>query len=164
VSIGIFILLKLLYTVAGTNDLHFLLGPTNKIVELLSGSQARYIQNSGYFHESLNIVIDKSCSGFNFWLLCFIMLSFLTLKYFKNRINKILTMTLSLIGAYFLTVLVNSSRIFASIIIENQIHSIAKYSIIHESIGIITNLTFLILIYLITERILNKRNTNANIV
>lgn len=163
IALGIFILLKLLFASSETNDLIFLLSPTNKIVELLSGSPATFISGEGYFYENFNIIIDKSCSGFNFWLLCFVMLSFLTIKNFNKSWKKGLAMTASFVIAYIFTILVNSSRIFASIIIEKQFNSLTFHSIIHESIGIITNLTFLILIYLMVEKLFLKRNTNANI-
>ena len=161
IAIGLFVLLKFSYTIADSNDLTFLLSPTNKIVGLLTGSKSVFIQDSGYFHQQLNILIDKSCSGFNFWLLCFLMLTFLTLKYFNNKGGKFYAMTFSFIGAYVLTILVNSSRIFTSIIIQNPSITLTKHPIVHESVGIITNLTFLILIYLIVEKTLIKRNTNA---
>ncbi len=160
-AIGVFALLKFSYTNSDTNDLNFLLSPTNQIVGLLTGSQSVFIQDSGYFYGQLNILIDKSCSGFNFWLICFLMLSFLTLKYFKNKASKISALSFSLIGAYIFTILVNSSRIYTSIIIQSKTLSFTSHSIVHEIIGIVTNLTFLILIYLTVEKILIKLNTNA---
>ena len=160
-AIGLFILLKLGYTMAGTDDLIFLLSLTDKIVELSTGSQSVFIQGSGYFHQQLNILIDKSCSGFNFWLLCFLMLTFLTLKYSDNKAGKVSAVVSSFIGAYVLTILVNSARICTLIIIQNQNFPLTKHPIVHESVGITTNLTFLILIYLSVERVLINRNTNA---
>lgn len=157
-AIGLFILLKFVFVNADNNDLTFLLSPTNTIVELLTGSQSVFVQENGYFYKQLNIFIDKSCSGFNFWLLCFIMLTFLSIKYFDSNKGKTLALILSFISAYFITILVNSSRIFASVIIQNQYYSFFKQSIVHESIGIVINLTFLILIYLIVEGYLIRKN------
>lgn len=158
-AIGLFILLKFVFANADNNDLKFLLSPTNTIVELLTGSQSVFNQENGYFFEHLNIIIDKSCSGFNFWLLCFLMLTFLIIKYLKNSKGKIIALMVSFISAYFITMMVNSSRIFASIIIQNQNYSFVNQPIVHESIGIVTNLTFLILIYILVEGALIKRNS-----
>jgi len=47
---------------------------------------------TGYFHSKLNIVIEKSCSGFNFWILCFMVFAYLGLKYFDKPLHKILTL------------------------------------------------------------------------
>jgi exosortase K len=164
-AIGIFILFKFGYSYADNDNLIFLLKPTDKLVGLLTGSNSVYISDKGYFYNQLNIVIDKSCAGFNFWVLSFLMLTFLGLKYFDSNKKKLLTILLSLIGAYLLTVFVNTSRIFASIVTQNQMSDIFvnQKLIIHETIGIVTNLSFLILTYFIIDRILIKRTHNAKL-
>ena len=165
IAVGIFILFKFGFTYAVNDNLTFLLKPTDKLVGLLTGSNSVYISDKGYFYNQLNIVIDKSCAGFNFWVLSFLMLTFLGLKYFDSNIIKLLTIFLSLIGAYLLTVFVNTSRIFASIVIQNQMSDFLanQKHIIHETIGIVTNLTFLILTYFIIDRILIKKIHNAKL-
>jgi len=165
ITVGIFILFKFGFTYAVNDNLTFLLKPTDKLVGLLTGSNSVYISDKGYFYNQLNIVIDKSCAGFNFWVLSFLMLTFLGLKYFDSNIKKTLTILLSLIGAYLLTVFVNTSRIFASIVIQNQMSNIFvnQKHIIHETIGIVTNLSFLILTYFIINRVLIKRIHNAKL-
>jgi hypothetical protein len=50
----------------------------------LTGSHSVYISDKGYYHDNLNILIEKSCSGFNFLLLCFCMLT-LTTKHNQKR-------------------------------------------------------------------------------
>ena len=145
-AVGLFILLKFGYTLADNNDLTFLIKPTDKLVGFLTGSHSIYLAERGYYHEHLNIIIDKSCSGFNFWILCFLLFTYLTVKYFDKTLNKILTIPTALIGAYLLTIFVNTSRIFAFIVVQTQTKNILlnHQHILHEAIGIITNLTFLI--------------------
>ncbi len=164
-AIGLFILLKFGFTFADNNDLTFLLEPTDKFVELLTGSKSVYISDSGYYHEHLNIIIDKSCSGFNFWILCFLLFSYLAVKYFDKPIQKKLTLPTSLFVAYVLTIFVNTSRIFVSILVHSQIKSIFMnhQHIIHEAIGITTNLTFLILAYVLFEKLLTYKRYNAKL-
>jgi len=154
----LFIVLKLGYRYAGAEDLDFLLNPTNKIISLLTGLHATYTQDSGYYYEQLNIVIDKSCSGYNFCLLSFLMFTFLLIKHTTSRIQKLITLWVSMVGAYLLTIGVNSARIFTSITIQRQDISILHIdpSITHQAIGIITNLTFLTLMYLLIKRVLTK--------
>lgn len=161
-AIGLFILLKFGFTLAENNDLIFLLKPTDKLVGFLTGSKSIFITGSGYFHEHLNIIIDKSCSGFNFCILCFLLFTFLTVKYFDKTLNKILTIPAALIGAYLLTIFVNSFRIFTSIVVQTQTKDILLYQqhILHEAIGVITNLTFLILAYVLIEKLLIHKRTN----
>ncbi|MCP5062808.1 MAG: exosortase K [Ignavibacteriae bacterium] len=165
IAIGFFILFKFGFTFADNDSLTFLLKPTDMLVGLLTGSSSVYISENGYFHNQLNIFIDKSCAGFNFWILSFFMITFLGLKNIENNLKKVFTIPLALIGAYFLTIFVNSSRIFASIIIQNQTNSIFEdqQHIIHETVGIVTNLSFLILVYFLTDRILTNKIYNAKL-
>jgi exosortase K len=161
-AVGLFILLKFGYTLAENNDLTFLIKPTDKLVGLLTSSHSVYLSESGYFHEHLNIIIDKSCSGFNFWALCFLLFTYLTVRHFNRTLNKILTIPIALILAYLLTIFVNTSRIFASIVVQTQTKNILlnHQHILHEAIGIITNLTFLILAYVLIEKLLIHKRPN----
>lgn len=162
--IGAFLLLKFLYAQSETSSLYFLLKPIDVIVSFLSGSDSIYIANKGFYHFMQNIVIEKSCSGFNFGILCFCLLSFLALKYFKSNTSKLLVLPVALLAAYLCTILVNSFRIFVSMIVQagaSQILSNRPHLILHEIVGVTTNLTFLILIYIITEFFLNKKLPNA---
>ena len=158
-AVGIFILLKFGFTIADTNTLTFLLKPTDKFVGLLTGSQSVYLPDKGYYHEKLNIVIEKSCSGFNFWVLGFLVFTYLGLKYFDKHRHKILTFPTALAGAYLLTVFANASRIFAAIVVRNQTINIFpnQQYLIHETVGIITYLTFLILAYYLMEKFLKHK-------
>lgn len=162
-TVGFFILLKFGFTLADNNDLAFLLKPTDKLVGLLTGSDSIYLSDSGYFHEHLNIIIDKSCSGFNFWILSFLLFTYLSVKHFDKTLSKILTIPTALFGAFLLTIFVNTSRIFASIVVQTQTKSILlnQQHIVHEAIGIITNLTFLILAYILIEKLLIHKRYNA---
>lgn len=162
-AIGLFILMKFAFTLADNNDLTFLIKPTDKLVGLLTGSHSVFFSDKGYYHEHLNIIIDKSCSGFNFWILCFLLFTYLTVKHFDNSLHKFLAIPTALIGAYLLTIFVNTSRIFASIVVQTQTKNlfINQQHIIHEAIGIITNLTFLILAYVLIEKLLIHKPHNA---
>jgi exosortase K len=165
-TLGLFILLKFGYTLADNDHLIFILKPTDKIVGLLTGSHSIYFSDKGYYHDSLNILIEKSCSGFNFWGLCFCMLSFLFLKYANRPIFKLSTIPFALVTAYIFTILVNASRIFVSIIVQQQANHFLParpHLIIHEAVGVITNLTFLILIYIILEKFLTHKYQNAKL-
>jgi exosortase K len=161
---GIFVLLKAGFTFAGNDSLAFLLNPTDKLVGLLAGSHSVYIAAAGYFHDSLNIVIDKSCSGFNFWILCFLLFTYLTVKRLDKPLHKTLAVPVSLICAYPLTIFANVSRIFASLIVESHTKNFfpERQYLIHEAIGIITYLSFLILAFFLIEK-LKRGKYNAEL-
>jgi exosortase K len=162
-AVALFILLKFGFTLADSNDLTFLLKPSDKLVGLLTGSHSVNLLDGGYYNEQLNIIIDKSCSGFNFWVLSFLLFTYLTLKHFKKTIHKVLTIPTALIGAYLLTIFSNTSRIYVSVIVQNQTETVFlnEQHIVHEAIGIITNLTFLILAYILIEKLLTHKRPNA---
>lgn len=159
-------MLKFGYTLADNDNLIFLLKPTDKIVGLLTGSRSVYFSDKGYYHDNLNILIEKSCSGSNFLLLCFCMLTFLFLKYADKTIFKFLSIPFALVVSYLLTIFVNASRIFVSIIMQQQANNFLAnrpHLILHEIVGVITNLTFLILIYIVSENFLTNKYQNAKL-
>lgn len=164
-AIGIFILLKFGFTLADNDNLTFLLKPIDKLVGLLTGSPSVYFSESGYHHYDLNILIDKSCSGFNFWILCFLMFSYLVVKHFDKPLYKILTIPFALTFAYLLTVFVNTSRIFISIVVQQQNKNFLQHNqhLLHEAVGIVTNLLFLILTYYLIEKLLIHKRPNAKL-
>jgi len=164
-AVGLFILLKFAFTLADNDDLIFLLKPTDKLVGLLTGSHSIYFADKGFYHDKLNILIDKSCSGFNFWILSFLVFTYLTVKYLDKPLHKILTIPTALLCAYVLTIFVNTSRIFASVIVQTQTKNFFanKQHLIHEAVGVITNLTFLVLTYYLIEKFLIHRQHNAKL-
>ena len=160
----IFILLKFGYTYAETDQLKFLLKPTNKLVEVLTGSHSVYDADTGYYHERLNIVIDGGCSGFNFWVLSFLLFAYMLLKYFDKALHKMVCIPAALVLAYLLTIFVNTSRIFASLVVHNQTENILRQQqyLVHEAVGIITNLSFLVLAYYLIEKFLTQKKHQKN--
>jgi exosortase K len=141
--LAIFVALKLSFTVASNDDLTFLLMPVDNLVGLMTGSPSVYLLDSGYFHESLNIVIEKSCSGFNFWCLSFAVFAYLAIKYAVHPMHKVISLPVALIFAYILT-------IFATAIVAQRqtahIFTNAQY-LIHEAVGVVTYLSFLVAVY-----------------
>lgn len=164
-AVGLFILFKFGYTLADTSDLFFLLQPTDFLVGLLTGSSSVYLSNQGFFHENINIVIDKSCSGFNFWLISFLVFSYISIKNMTGFKHKFLMLPASLITAYGFTIFVNSSRIFVSIIVQSQtkVNFFNHQALIHEVIGISTNLSFLILAYLLLGKLFSQKRNHAKL-
>jgi exosortase K len=163
IAIGIFILLKIGFIFANNDDLVFLLKPTNNLIGFVTNSNAQYFTGRGYFHERLNIFIGKSCSGFNFWILCYIMLIFLALRFLNNGVYKVIAVPSILVFAYFLTIFVNASRILFSIFIHSSGATFidSKINWLHRAEGTFIYLFFLIVIYLGFEYLF-KRLTQRN--
>ncbi|MCR9153719.1 MAG: exosortase K [Croceimicrobium sp.] len=155
-SLGIFIIAKLLYHQSETADLTFLLRPISAYLEFSYNSLAVYSPEKGYIHPDLFINIEKSCSGFNFWMICYLTLSFLVIPYGRNHWQKALSFIGLLALSYLLALVVNIARISVSIQLS-VFNDLLPYSdaIIHQALGVITNLSFLILIYLGLSWLLN---------
>lgn len=160
-TILLFLVLKFGYTIADTNDLIFLLQPTDTLVGLLISSKSVYFADKGFYYNDLNFVINKSCSGFNFLLLCFSMFAIVAFKNINLIKQRIVIIPAALLLAYVMTIFVNASRIFVSIVLQNHakhFFPLKSSVIVHETIGIVTNLSFLILIYILFERLIKKQN------
>lgn len=142
-GILIFVSLKLAFSNADNDQIIFLIKPLNHMVSLLTESIATYNNQIGFFHQKLNITIDKSCSGFNFWMLSFIMLFFTVLKQIKKGLYKFLMIPFSLLITYTLTLFVNTSRILVSLFIEKTTQ--LNYLWLHQAEGVFIYLSFLII-------------------
>jgi exosortase K len=143
---SIFVLLKLFYTQADNSSLAFLLRPTSYSIELVTGSSSIFISERGFFHEDLNILIDKSCSGFNFWMLCFTLFSFTLIQSRSFKI-KFFILPITLCITYILTLFTNTSRILMAIRMQTSLHSLSpNWS--HEAQGSFVYVFFFILFYL----------------
>jgi len=150
VGIGLlFLLMKYLYSLSHNDHLWFLLSPVNTCIEVTTGSQGIYVASKGFMHEQLSIVIDKSCSGFNFWLLAFSLPSLSTLHFYQTHWQKLgACLTLAAIG-YLVTVFVNTSRILIALLTlkHKEMHSILRAAWMHEAQGAFVYLLFLVLLY-----------------
>lgn len=158
----LFFILKTWYSTSQLNDLSILLAPTNYLVEFILGQKSTYIEHSGYYFPTLNVLIDKTCSGFNFFLLTFSLFSILGVSKFTKYTQYVLILLSACILAYFLTVLVNNFRIYVSIFIEegllNSFFKKRQHFKVHYIIGTLTNLSFLIIFFFGSQKLLNSLN------
>ncbi|HMQ61740.1 MAG TPA: exosortase K [Flavilitoribacter sp.] len=157
-SVGaVIFLLKWSYSVAGTGDLQVLIRPVAALVSLITGAGGEY-GDSGVYYEQLNIVIDKSCSGFNFLILCYGMLAVLAIPSLNGTRAKMLAVILPLPGAWLLTVLVNSARILSAYFVHQLSGAFWEHPAIwlHQAIGAFIYLFFLMLIYAGADFLIHK--------
>ncbi|PXV61993.1 exosortase K [Dysgonomonas alginatilytica] len=160
----IFACLRFVFAFLDANMMQFLLMPTNKLIEIIIGSKAVYIDEVGYFHSQLNIVINKSCSGYTFWLIGFLMASFVLIK--SQKINFLLIIPLSLFLSYVATLLANVSRITGYILLMRG--KLPQYidptgTWLHQMEGIFVYLSFLILFFFILNYTITKIKDNEKI-
>ncbi len=161
--ITIFIVFKLWYSFAETADLWFLLKPVSILITLFTSFSTVYDPEAGFYYSDPDILIDKSCSGFNLALLAFLIFAY-HLK--PSKIRYFIPMILfSVIGAYIFSVFVNSSRILIDLR-ANLIFSdlpLRSQGWIHEGIGVMTSLTCLIILYWSLERLMYVINPQTSL-
>lgn len=163
-SFLIFVVLKFLYSYTDAETLRFLLAPVSWGVELFTGEASVFKAAYGYFYPNLNMIIDKSCSGYTFGLICFLMTSFVLIR--SERIPKLITIPLAILFSYIVTIVANVSRIIIYLMfMKADIGSSFNISsnVLHESEGVFVYLFFLIAFYFALNYILNNKSKNEKI-
>jgi len=107
--------LKLFYADCQTEDLKIFLKPVSMAVSFFTGASYQFSAEVGYLFPSLNISIEKSCSGLNFFVMAFCMVSISTLPFYKTVFRKFLAVAGFTLAAFLFTILANSSRIIIAI-------------------------------------------------
>jgi len=159
----IFVGCKLYFPLANFAFFTFLLWPVAQITGTVIGLPMDYLPGTGYYFSNYNVLIDKSCSGYNFLLLSFmIFVFFLTLK-LKTRIPAFWTISISLFLSYVLTLLANTSRILISMLFTKNsfFFEWVDSRILHESIGVFCFLSFVIVATLILDNFLSGSQKNV---
>ncbi|RJP83911.1 MAG: exosortase K [Desulfobacteraceae bacterium] len=141
--------LKYHYSRAGSDDLLWILRPTADVVGWISGLSFIYDPSAGFVNMGRGIAIAPACSGVNFLIIAYVM-SFFSFAGHYNRMERWLWLAVTLCCAYFLTIGVNSIRIFLSI--ESIAHGIHLGWLtperIHRIEGVVVYFFFLTLYYL----------------
>jgi len=123
---GIIFVLVIKYWLSAANadSFNWILAPTAKWTEILSGIP--FIRESplGYVNHEYNVVIELSCCGAQFLSICFITLIFSFINRMNTLKNKFYWLFFSLGFSYFFTVFVNGFRIiFAIPLLKTDIYS-----------------------------------------
>lgn len=156
---GIFMVMKLGYSQCSIDDLRGYLVVVDGLVKLVTNSGSHYLPAQGFYHANLNILINKSCSGFNFFALCFMMLAFMSVRHLRIGRHRITAIAVSLVLAYVLALFVNVARILTSIELQRlgaSLH-LAQTGLIHQAEGAFIYLFFLIAIYAVFNSLLTKK-------
>lgn len=150
-----FVMIKFSYTTMNAGGVLFLLGPTDYFVSILTNSNGVFTQQLGYYHQDLNITIEKSCSGLNFFSLSFLITHCSFISHLKSLKSKCFALPLSFLLSWLLTIFVNTSRIIISIFINGNIVIPKQYqAFIHQAEGIFIYLLFLMLSYILINHLL----------
>ena len=102
---------KLMYSGTGPDDLRWMTAPTQALVGLVTGIDFTYEAGYGYVNLAHRLVISKSCTGVNYLLAVFSLLTFTLVPVIRGQRRKLLLIGALAACAYGVTVLVNSLRI-----------------------------------------------------
>ena len=120
--IGVVIILgiKYFYSLAGSDDLEWILTPTVRWIKMISGITFEKEPLLGYINHQYRFIIAPICSGVQFMIITFALLFFSFIHYMNTIKRKFYWVGLSLVFSYLLTIFVNGFRIALSLYFLRQ--------------------------------------------
>jgi len=150
--------LKQHYAPASVDQLRWILAPTTRIVEFVTGSQFEFESHAGYMSGDHTFLIAASCAGVNFLITAFLMLSLRKLWSERNISWRFIPTAACV--AYLATIVANTVRISTALRLQRAPLEFASLdgNQLHRFEGIFIYFGFLLLLFLVTE---NSVRTNA---
>lgn len=152
---------KLYYSTASVNQLRWILAPTTRLVELVSGSRFEFESYAGYISSDRSFVIAASCAGVNFLITAFLMLSLRKLwrgrsQNQSEQFNDLGWRFIPIAGAvaYLATLVANTVRISTALQLRGLPREVEWLSgnQLHRFEGIFIYFGFLLLLFLASEK------------
>jgi len=113
IILGLIIALKAWYSMASLASLQWFLYPMIPVIELFTNTPFEWIPEVG-FSASSGIIIEKSCAGGNFFIICFAFLCFRLCK-FQRVPHTLLRLVFLGIWSYLIMIVANTTRIISAI-------------------------------------------------
>lgn len=153
-SIAYLFVVQLIFKSLRTDDLLFILAPSSKLVSFFGGYAMEWSNVEGFQIIGKNIRIEKSCSGFVYLGMLYLLLTYLFGKNWNHYKTKIHWVILSIPFAFFFVVAVNAARIITGIGIEtfSLQNTWFPNKLFHEFIGIIYFLFGMSAVYLLIDK------------
>jgi exosortase K len=157
--------IKLYYSTASVNDLLWILAPTTLLVELITGVEFAFESNAGYMSSDHSFLIAASCSGVNFLITAFLMLSLGRLWKCRTQIISWIFIPLSMLAAYLTTILANTFRISTALQIRRLDHELIWLNPdqLHRFEGIVIYFGFLLLLFVVSEKIGSQNDASPKV-
>ncbi|MEP7149607.1 MAG: exosortase K [Acidobacteriota bacterium] len=150
--------LKSFYSTASVNDLRWILAPTASLVELITSTHFEFESHAGYMSSDHTFLIAASCSGVNFLIISFVMLTLAKISRSWPRNIEWRFFPIAMLVAYLTTLLANTTRIVAALSLQKLEIGWLGREEIHRLEGIFVYFGFLFLLFVASERLsLRKR-------
>jgi exosortase K len=144
---------KAAYSRAGASELDFLLAPTARGVELLTGLAFAKEAGAGYVNLELGVAIAPACSGTNFLIVAFAALLVGFVPRCGTLPRKLAWFGASAVFAFFATIVVNTLRITLSLGERALGPSLwLSPGAAHRAVGVVVYLGCLLALYAAVER------------
>lgn len=155
--------LKFYYSNATADELLWILAPTTRLVELLSGRSFAFESYTGYMSSDHRFVIAVPCAGVNFLITAFLMLSLRVLWRARFQAANWSFLLISAALAYVGTLVANTTRICIALEIQRRSIEVDGLSgnQLHRLEGIVVYFGFLLLLFMLTERMETARPRKA---
>lgn len=154
--------MKLHYSMASVNELDWILFPTTKLVEGITGIHFQKEAFTGYVNWDVQVIIAKSCAGINFMIVLLAMFVIIIVKQPNSPMKKWVSLPLLCIISYVITIFANAIRIIFSIYcfqLNIFSHWLTRERF-HHITGILFFFTFLSIIYHFSWGVITpKKNT-----
>jgi exosortase K len=156
--------LKLYYSIASPDELRWILAPTTVLVELVSGRSFEFESHAGYLSDDRSFLIAGSCAGVNFLITAFLMLALR--KLWKQRSQRLPWQFIptAAVFAYLATLIANTVRISTALHLQRTRLEIGDLSgnQLHRFEGIIVYFGFLLLLFVVSERLSGRTESDSS--
>ncbi|HEX2955090.1 MAG TPA: exosortase K [Bacillota bacterium] len=160
VTLLLLVLMKRFLKAATLEQMKALLAPVACAVRLFLASPFE-LGPAGYFYPELHIIIGKSCSGANFFLVLFALLVFLYVPTAKGVWRKVLYWGEALILSYFVTLAANASRILMAVSMRSYFAGTGVQDKFHMILGMVVYLFYLVLTRLMADKLMRKAGNGS---
>ncbi len=158
VILSVALAIKYFYSTASVNDLRWILAPTTFLVETITGIQFRFESHAGYMSEDRTFLIAQPCSGVNFLIIAFVMLT--VGKLWREWPGEVRwrSLMLAMFVAYPATLLANTARIIVAL--ETRSVDLGfEYESVHRIEGIVIYFGSLLLLFLVIESFATRKSS-----
>jgi exosortase K len=147
--------LKRYYADARAEDLWWILGPTARVVSIMTGATFTLEPGEGYLSRDRLFLIEKSCAGINFVVAAFGMLVAALFHRVGYAASGMRVLGVSLAASYVAAVMVNSVRIAVAMWLADHPAALPTFSAtdVHRVEGIAVYFGGLVLLHEIVRRL-----------
>lgn len=140
-------LLKWHYQQATVDDVLFLLTPVVHWLSWSSGDGFAYVPSVGFVNASMSVIIDKGCSGLNFWVIATALGVFTVIPASPSLRLKLMTLVALWALAWGVTLVANFARISIALWLHQHAAQLplTAPTWLHEAIGVASYLIFLMI-------------------